>query len=617
MIRNFNLFSIGVAVISLFPACRSKQPSPAVLEFVKQLDGKSLDEARDMLKEENEKVTSFIHFMKNFEDEKPQHFKPGEEKEGIPFSVPDTAQLETAYKLSVSDIGFNQTYYPTYSLLEPDGASLRKSSLDNPVFTTREIYFHDGTKKSEELELDGFKRLNTFKTVDSALVEANYSYPLKTAAFELDRQHDKTSFKGSSLKVVHIKDNCVRVAMEKEAYQSYLDMEAFNKEGKLLDRTSYHKGPDGDGNVDKLLKDYSEVVEEILKKLEQGAYKDMIALKKDILDKMPGVTPFDEIEKGYVEVYFKGNVDKIKVYLEDGSKKVTVPLMLHNLEPNYTGMVLVEDEASNKFGFIATATGKMAIPFNYVKMRQITPWYFVSGDAAARQFYRLDTAARQLVPVKEFISALSASLVKVAHNDESNKYGVMTVTGEMLLPMEFDQVSIDPATNLIFANKSVEDGPVAGITTIYDNTGKVVTGPYKIIDNFTNGLLLVTDKDGNNFFINPKGTKVIDLKGYFNIAPFKEGLALMENKDWKYGFLDTYGKVAIPFEYSSATPFNLGLSLVTRKNNDVEEAALINTSGVPVVPFRVSSENSADGEGAAMEYTLQKKKFDAWGKEKN
>ncbi|NML41033.1 WG repeat-containing protein [Chitinophaga sp. G-6-1-13] len=618
MRKTTNRFSTCVAVILALQACKSHQPSQFVVDFVKQLDGKSLAEAKAQLEDENEKVGSFIKFMGNFKNEdKPQHFKPEEEKEGTPFSITDPAQMEEGYQLALADVGFKQKYAKGYSMLEPDGLSMRGRSLENPVFITKEIYFHDGSKQAEKLDLSEAHRVNSLKTIDSVLVEAQYSYPVKTAVIALDKQHDKADFKGTTVKLVQVKDNFVRIAMEKDAYKDYMEVEAFNKDGKQLDRTSYLRAPEGGENIGGMLKDYKKVVEGILKNLEKGAYKDIAALQKDILDKMPSETPFDDVDKGYVDAYFKGNVAKIRVHIKDGTKEGKKTMMLRNLEPNYTGMMMTEEPGSEKFGFISATTGKMEIPYNYKGLHQITPWFFATGVGATYQCYRLDTAAKQLVPLKEHIEALTADLVTAAANKEAeSKFGVMTSTGQMLLPMEFVYITVDPATKLIFANKSEEDGPLAGVTTIYDHTGKAVAGPYVFSGGFEDGLLLVTDKPGNSYFINPQGVKVINLKGYYNVEGFTDGRALLKNADGKYGFLNTQGKVAIPFEYQEATKFNLGLSMVVRMNNDLEETALINTSGAVVVPFAPSSHNDTDGEGASRIYTMQNKKFDAWGKQK-
>ncbi|MBC9911703.1 WG repeat-containing protein [Chitinophaga varians] len=611
-------FSTCVAVMLASQACKSHKPSQFVVDFVKQLDGKSLDEAKAQLEDENEKVGAFIRFMGNFKDEdKPQHFKPEDEREGTPFSIADPAQMEEAYQLALSDVGFNQKYGNGYSQLEPDGPSLRRGSAETPVFVTKEIYFHDGSKQSEKLDLSESHRLSSLKTIDSVLTEATYSYPVKTAVIQLDNQHDKADFKGTAVKLVRIQDNFVRVSLKKEAYKGYLEMEAFNKDGKQLDRTSYTRAPEGGENIQVLLKDYKKIVEGLLKNLEKGAYKDMAALQKDILDKMPSETPFDDVDEGYVDAYFKGNVAKIKIHIQDGTKEGKKTIVLRNLEPNHTGLMMVGEGASGKFGFIDAATGKIAVPYKYENLHQITPWFFANGKAPVFQYYRLDTAAKQLVPIKEHVESLSEDLVKASPNRiEDRIFGVMTSAGQMLLPMEFVDITVDPATKLIFANKSEEDGPLAGVTTIYDRTGKAVAGPYVTSGVFTNGLLLVTDKQGNSFFINPQGGKVINLKGYYNMRPFSDGLAMVTNADGKYGFLNPQGKVGIPFEYKSATDFNLGLSQVVRMNNDVEEVALINTSGAVVVPFAPSAHNDTDGEGASRIYTMQDKKFDAWGKQK-
>lgn len=616
MRKTINQIGMCMVVILALSACKSKkEPSPAVQDFLKQLDGKTLDEARDILKEEDEKVGSFLKFMSNFKDEKPQHIKPEDEEEGIPFTPPDPTHLEDAYRLALSDVGFNQTYSLKFSVLEPDGPSLRSASVEDPEFIARELYFHDGSKKTEKLDLGESQHLASLQTVDSAVVDVTYRYPTKVTAVDLDNKHEKASFKGAAIKLVKIKDNCVRVALEKEAIKGYLEMEAFNKDGKLLSRSSYQQGPDGDENLDDLLKSYQKAVQKLLRNLEKGSYKDVAALQKDVVDEMPDLTPFDNPKKGYVEAFFKGNVARVKMYFKDDTKSVTKTMVLHNNAPNYSGLARVQDPASGKFGFVSTATGQLVIPYSYEKLQTITPWFFVTSDSKAVRNYRLDTASKKLVPVKGYVYDLTPELVKVAEGLES-KYAVMKSSGELLLQPEWDNVSIDPVTKLLFANKITEDGPLAGLTTIYDTNGKVITGPLRTLDNFSDGLLLVWDKAGKASFIDPQGKKVIDVSGYADIDPFSEGLAFVENQEGKYGFIDTKGRVAIPFEYASVTSFNLGLSLVTRKNGEVTEAALINSKGEQVVPFKESEKVDTDDKGTARVYTLQNKKFDAWGKEK-
>nr|WP_295865202.1 WG repeat-containing protein [uncultured Chitinophaga sp.] len=613
-----NRASVCVAVTIGLLSCKSHQPSQFVKDFVKELDGKSLEEAQARLEDESANVGAYLRFVDTFkDDEKPKHFKPEEEKEGTPFTIIGDAQMEAGYQLALTNVGFNQSYHRTYSVLRPDGPSLRKSLIENPVFTAKEIYFHDGTKQSVTLDLSESGRLTSLKTVDSMLVEAEYNYPVKTAVIALEGKGDSKNYKGGSLKVMRIEDNFVRVKMGKDAYKDFLEMEAFNKDGKLLSRSSYTKAPEGGENIVALMKDYQKVVERFVKKLEKGEYKDIAALQKDILEKMPSATPFDDVEEGNIDAYYQGNVAKVKIHLKDEKKEGKKSLVLRNLEPNYTGLLLVEDAGTHKAGFISAATGKTVIPFNYQEMHEITPWFFGTKDASGFHYFRLDTAAKQLVAINEHVEFLTSELVKVAPNkQEESKFGVMTNAGQLLLPMEFDDVTIDTATNLIFANKNRDDWPLGGMTIIYDNTGKQIAGPYKIHNAFTHGLLLVKDINENAFFINPQGTKVIDLKGYYNIEPFTEGLASMENETGNTGFLNTQGKVAIPFEYRSATTFNQGISMVVRTTiNNVDEAALINTSGAVVVPFAASPDTDTDNDGPYRIYTLQNKKFDAWGKE--
>jgi len=58
-------------------------------------------------------------------------------------------------------------------------------------------------------------------------------------------------------------------------------------------------------------------------------------------------------------------------------------------------------------------------------------------------------------------------------------------------------------------------------------------------------------------FINSKGEVAIDLSGYDSANPFSEGLAVVE-KNGKFGYIDTTGKVVIPIKYLAASDFYSG-----------------------------------------------------------
>ncbi len=62
-------------------------------------------------------------------------------------------------------------------------------------------------------------------------------------------------------------------------------------------------------------------------------------------------------------------------------------------------------------------------------------------------------------------------------------------------------------------------------------------------------------------FLNNKGEVVIDLSEYERVRPFSGGRAVVE-KDGKFGYIDTTGKIVIPLKYTLAEDFNSGEAYV-------------------------------------------------------
>ncbi|MEI6089201.1 MAG: WG repeat-containing protein [bacterium] len=95
-----------------------------------------------------------------------------------------------------------------------------------------------------------------------------------------------------------------------------------------------------------------------------------------------------------------------------------------------------------------------------------------------------------------------------------------------------------------------------------DHSGKQIVAPnWYDATVFVDGLAWVMNFDERGF-INKKGEFVIKAdKGVFGL-PFVEGLAVVHNKDAKFGFMNKKGEMQIPFQYDDALSFSDSLAPV-------------------------------------------------------
>ncbi|MFT9846739.1 WG repeat-containing protein [Aneurinibacillus sp. REN35] len=104
-----------------------------------------------------------------------------------------------------------------------------------------------------------------------------------------------------------------------------------------------------------------------------------------------------------------------------------------------------------------------------------------------------------------------------------------------------------------------------GRSGVINSSGAFVIEPkYEYISPFTEGLAIVNVKDGFAV-INEQGD-MLTTKLYSYIAPYHEGRAVFQDSEFRYGYLDTAGREAIPPIYKEATDFHRGKAVVKVKD---------------------------------------------------
>lgn len=215
----------------------------------------------------------------------------------------------------------------------------------------------------------------------------------------------------------------------------------------------------------------------------------------------------------------------------------------------------------------------------------------------------IDKNGKLIVPIKyDFVAECENGYIKVGNKpqDEDRKVGLYDDHGELVIPVKY--------YDLGKIYRGVMPAEKNGMCGLLDTDGDIVLPfIYDDMNDFYEGLATVRDEEGHYGFINTDGDLVIDLGyqtevgsfcdgvayrmwggqgGYINkhgeeIIPYKykdvqnfsEGLAWVQNEEWKYGAIDKNDNVIIPFIYDDAEEFVDGIALVIQ--HDENESGVI------------------------------------------
>lgn len=111
----------------------------------------------------------------------------------------------------------------------------------------------------------------------------------------------------------------------------------------------------------------------------------------------------------------------------------------------------------------------------------------------------------------------------------------------------------------------IKSGMKKNIDNEPDNTINYIDSSlsFAIGANFSEGLAVVENKQGKCGYIDKTGKLIIECE-YDSAWDFEEGLAAVE-KNEKYGYINKQGKLVVDFQYDNAFVFMEGLALVEKE----------------------------------------------------
>ncbi|WP_232380955.1 WG repeat-containing protein [Paenibacillus tianjinensis] len=202
-----------------------------------------------------------------------------------------------------------------------------------------------------------------------------------------------------------------------------------------------------------------------------------------------------------------------------------------------------------------------------------------------------------IVPVTDF-----AEQRAVVRNTDTGLFGYINTKGNIAIPCQFAS-----AWGFSGGVAYVKQNNAAGEALI-DRKGNLVTSLTESFSSefyFSEGLAMAYAPNGSGRigYINTAGKLAIPYKYFSHSRPFSGGLALVENSAGLYGYIDKSGKTVIPFKYTSGGDFSEGLAAV---QNAKGKWGFINRKGKVMIPFMYDNAGNFS-EGLAHVYNVSGK----------
>lgn len=300
-----------------------------------------------------------------------------------------------------------------------------------------------------------------------------------------------------------------------------------------------------------------------------------------------GFTWVIQADENVADPWEEGTIYIIDIYgnqLTDGTLKVS---------NRYFSEGLVTVWKDEKAGCIDTK-GNEVIPFAFHDIDDFTEFGLacasIKEQESAERWGVIDRQGQWVIPAEwdgaKFLNPGDGCepLVNVQREHQS---GFMNLAGETMLPCEYT-VSFFAQ----FHDKRLQvkrEGE--GYGYVNELGELVIPCQWTYAGDFSEGLARVLDEKKSGF-IDTDGNLALSLpEGWYTRDAFHEGLALVENDQGLFGFIDHTGTLAIPCQWGKAESFSEGVARVWEDG----KCGFIDTAGKIVTPCQWKNARAAQG----------------------
>ena len=421
------------------------------------------------------------------------------------------------------------------------------------------IFLHDKTsldkKQIMQKDPDEPAITTSIKLADSVDAQLTYDYVTKTRKVILDKGHVETKI-GSTPVVLKQLGNGSATLLINGPTDRILLVLGMNKAGKLIETNSTSSNSVPSPAKQKLLKEYSKLLNKAVSDLDKGKYQTTQDLLNDLADQLPNGLSDKESNRRNLTMSsyrFYSDVEKVVIYVADEIKSANVNVIIRNEDVIESGILIAKGDKKDLFGIIG-ADGKWLLTPRFKNLQAVNSYYYKACDneenSSDCSYYRLDVKNKKIIPFSE------TDLKNFAINAAEDARHV----------------------SVYLADKNDEYASVDADKGILDKDGKFVVKPLYIHANISGKYIYaIRDVPGG------KNTmSLFDLKGSVVIPPTEEGFTIKKgivfsklnttrnNEAPMYQTLDTEtGKSFLPpGDYSLNDDFNEdGFILVKGRNS--------------------------------------------------
>ena len=479
--------------------------------------------------------------------------------------------------------------------------------------------------------------------------------------YPVDAKTQNVTSQYGDIKLDSIVGNKVFFNLPKTPKDDDIQIIAYYKDGRILKNKGTSRNTYISPQQEKVYLKYLDILDSAKEKINKGEIKTKIELEKWLQKNSPFAANNGLNNERQKAIYtFAGPVNKISFSVRDSVKNVkrfntTYKINYSDEEQSYFTSL---DFETKKIGLLNKA-GKWVIKPQFDENFRIQNRYFYWDQLNDNvNTFWLDHKTETIHKVPYLIDGAAiydGKYVKIQKQVNGPRGIVDALTGKIILPMEYDQLNFE-SNKFWVGEKNEKDGiydrnfklllpfnyeniVVEGNyfftmengdrTNAFDANGTNLTkDKFNIIKGtYTNGLLLVRTQEERRkgyldniryFFVDQSNNIKINAtaKGFEDPEPFSAGMAVVQNKDSKKGYINTVGNLVVPCKYSNAGDF-YPTSQLAFVQTDYENYALINKQGKVIKKFdgNVYKTENKPEKGASRIYFKNDKIYNEFGEE--
>ncbi|QCX40443.1 WG repeat-containing protein [Aureibaculum algae] len=534
-------------VLLIVVGCSKSQPidNEELDHFISKLDDKSLEEIKEEMNSNVKQFESFSKFFESTFSNDIEIINKEDEKYEEEFKI-DTSGFGKALH-QFNDVVFVQTYEDYESQLE---FSKNNSDSSKPmnlgegvsqIFIPNKIYYHDGEVRTDsisnyDVDFTFDESWGKTKPIDSIDITYKVTYVKDYDVVEISVDNPTASYNGGEISLVKAEGNYIYFTMS-DTLPAPVRIQGYNKEGKVLDRSGYSNNGVAPGEMESVFTEMLSYLKKLQEKLNDDDFENTAEFQEYLKDNLSNLEFFNDNDGIFHrQYYYHGNVKSLKLYFEKDSENREIIFTARNYKPfkDSDDLIAMETEDAT---VLLNNKGEQVITLNgFDGLENIGGNFYEDYN----HFYYLNRTEKQLDTLLVYdIKALSNGLIGILPEQENEHYTLVTSNN---IPIGSNSYwLLQEVGNIVF-----------GIT---------IDDKHFILDENANAMLL------------PGVTKVYDKQSDDRI--------MVSNTDRKIGFMNSKGKLVIPFKYDDAKDFEDGLTAVkfngTYKLIDVNAKVLVDT----------------------------------------